>query len=153
MDGDIEVPISARCPVSHAQSLIARTETSSRRYGDDLRILYEFIDPPLKGVGFQHNLSRLWIGLSLALAVLIIGTIAWSVSSRSVTETATVAKIKSTEPDHDMAPRQIVSPEVTAQYFRDNGVLGTDMSVAVILYRCHSSSNASSSREPESRKR
>jgi len=73
--------------------------------------------PPLKGVGFQHNASRAWIWLSIVLAVLLIGAIAWSVSSPSVSETATVKTVTSTEFDHEMTPGQIVSPGVTTQYF------------------------------------
>jgi len=79
--------------------------------------------PPLKGVGFQHNASRAWIWLSIVLAVLLIGAIAWSVSSPSVSETATVKTVTSTEFDHEMTPGQIVSPGVTTQYFGNSGEL------------------------------
>ncbi len=81
------------------------------------------IEPPLHGVLFQHNASRAWIWVSIALVMLLIGAIAWSVSSPSVSETAAVTPVTSTEFDHDMTPGQVVSPGVTTQYFGYNGVL------------------------------
>jgi lipopolysaccharide export system protein LptC len=73
--------------------------------------------PPLKGVAFQHNASRAWIWLSIVLAVLLIGAIAWSVSSPSVSETATVKTVTSTELDHEVsAGYHVQQPGVTTQY-------------------------------------
>jgi hypothetical protein len=82
--------------------------------------------PPLKGLGAQHNPNWLWIGLTVIAVLLIVAAFSWTMSSPTLTETATADVVTDIEPAHEVTPARFASPGVTSQYFGSDGLPEAD---------------------------